>query len=291
MRRAEPSASRRVSRVWCQTYALWAVWTLETLNYVVHEACRPEPWAAASRAAGYTLWAVQLACFVQVQLTDPGTAPADWEALARAGTEQASVCKRSGRLVPPRGRYVRRTGTVVLGLDHYCHWLGTPIGHFNRKAFVLFVAYSALFCWMGTAFSLYEATRALPLRIGFTPFSAAVNVPHGVGVRAAPAAAYTLLCDASGWLWELLSRSSAAGCAVYAVAVLATCALNPLAATALSCGALNQLLLAMYNRTTLAPYDRTYDVGVAANLTQVRGGGRGWVGAAGRGKVSFERRV
>ena len=64
----------------------------------------------------------------------------------------------------------RISGKVILGLDHYCYWLGTPIGAHNRKAFVLFVAYSALFLVIGAAHSLHELTRDLPERVGVPPF-------------------------------------------------------------------------------------------------------------------------
>ena len=62
------------------------------------------------------------------QLTDPGGVSSEWEAQAKAGAVPASACKRSGHLLPPRARYVRRAGRVIVGFDHWCLWLGTPIG-------------------------------------------------------------------------------------------------------------------------------------------------------------------
>ena len=52
----------------------------------------------------------------------------------------------------------------------HCFWLGTAIGLHNRKYFVLFVTYSAVFCVMGSAHSWYELVHALPLRLGHSPF-------------------------------------------------------------------------------------------------------------------------
>ena len=123
------------------------------------------PWNAASVAVGYGLWAIQLICLYKLQLTDPGSVPRSWEQLAAKGIEPASIDGRSGRLVPARARYCRRANAVVLALDHYCHWLGTPIGFGNRKLFVLFCGYSAIFCAMGTAHSMYDLAYNAPRRL------------------------------------------------------------------------------------------------------------------------------
>ena len=93
-----------------QTYALWMIWLLEALNYVVHVVARPVPWNTTSTLIGYALWALQLACFTRCQLTEPGSLPLDWKEQAQEGTEGATVCKRSGLLLPPRAMYVRRAG-------------------------------------------------------------------------------------------------------------------------------------------------------------------------------------
>ena len=155
--------------------ALTGIALLEALNYAVNVVLRPEPWNAASVATGYALWAVQAACFVRLQLGDPGSAPAEWDALAADGSEQADLCTRTGRLVPMRARYCRRAGAVVLGLDHYCHWLGTPVGFGNRKLFILFVGYSAIFCAMGCAHSVHELLWATPARLDMPSLPAALR--------------------------------------------------------------------------------------------------------------------
>ena len=58
----------------------------------------------------------------------------------------------------------------VLACSQHCFWLGTPIGLHNRKYFVLFVTYSAIFCLMGSVHSWYELSYAMPLRLGYPPF-------------------------------------------------------------------------------------------------------------------------
>ena len=62
---------------------------------------------------------------------------------------------------------------IATQLDHYCHWLGTPVGFGNRKLFILFCGYSAIFCAMGSAHSIYELTYSAPRRLGLAPLPCA----------------------------------------------------------------------------------------------------------------------
>ncbi|KAL1526089.1 hypothetical protein AB1Y20_014818 [Prymnesium parvum] len=268
------SAWRRVGAVasaMTSTNSLVAIWLFEALNYSVHAVLRPEPWGFASQLAGYSLWFVQLSCFAACQAVLPGAPPHDWERLAHAGGEEAVVCKRSGRLLPPRALYVRRAGGVVLGLDHFCVWMGTPIGFRNRKLFILFILYSFVFCVMGSAHSIYEVLFLAPPRLAVPLFFDAAPLPRRVGFWHAPMALAGWVCDVGRWVLLLLESAYAQGTLTYHVALLLTAVLNPAAAIFLGCGTANQLLLVMFNRTTLAPMDRTYDVGVFRNIQQVFG--------------------
>jgi hypothetical protein len=51
-----------------------------------------------------------LLCMSAHRTDEPGSVPAEWEERATLGTVDAEVCKRSGLLLPPRARYVRRAG-------------------------------------------------------------------------------------------------------------------------------------------------------------------------------------
>ena len=245
------------------TYLLSVIWLIEALNYGVHVIFRPEPWNAVSVITGYALWAVQLISLARCQLTDPGGVSSEWEAQARAGSVPASTCKRSGHLLPPRARYVRRAGRVIVGFDHWCHWLGTPIGFRNRKFFILFVLYSAAFCTMGAAHSWAELLVLAPPRLGHSPWGWAEWFEHdGLGTRSRVAL---------DWLYALLARADGAGCGLYARAVLATCAINPAGALLLGAMGFNQVLMVILNRTTLDAEQTRYDVGPRANWEQVFG--------------------
>ena len=245
------------------TYLLSVIWLIEALNYGVHVIFRPEPWNAVSVITGYALWAVQLVSLARCQLTDPGGVSSEWEAQARAGSVPASTCKRSGHLLPPRARYVRRAGRVIVGFDHWCHWLGTPIGFRNRKFFILFVLYSAAFCTMGAVHSWAELLVLAPPRLGHSPWGWAEWFEHdGLGARSRVAL---------DWLYALLARADGAGCGLYARAVLATCAINPAGALLLGAMGFNQVLMVILNRTTLDAEQTRYDVGPRANWEQVFG--------------------
>jgi len=52
----------------------------------------------------------------------------------------------------------------VLGLDHFCFWIGTPIGLRNRKFFILFLVYSALLCIVGAGFAAHEIRHVSTIR-------------------------------------------------------------------------------------------------------------------------------
>lgn len=118
------------------------VWCIILLNIVVNH----------SRLSCFTwvMLSLHVVSFITIQLqplpAPPAEPEADWQ-----------PCAQLGRPIPPRSRYVRRAGRVVLGFDHWCFWLGSPIGLHNRKAFVLYLIYSALLCASGASTSLIAA--------------------------------------------------------------------------------------------------------------------------------------
>ena len=266
---------------------------LEGLNYAVHVLLRPEPWNITSVVLGYVFWAMQLACFVRLQLGNPGAVPAIWNVLAAQGIRSAEVCGRSGRLVPVRARYSRRAGAVVLGLDHFCHWLGTPVGFGNRKLFILFAAYSALFCAMGSAHSLHELAYGAPSRLGIAPLPAAFRTPRTlldtcacaascaqpplhetatrIAIAQAPARILGFVTRGGIWLRRLLARGHATGQLSYLVALLLSVPLNLAATVLLSCLTLHQTMLALFNRTTLDANSSRFDVCSGHNWRAVFG--------------------
>ena len=101
--------------------------------------------------------ALQALSFYRCRHTNPGTVTDEWLAAAAAGTVPASVCPRSGKLVPPGGLYVRRAGeSVILGFDHYCFWIGAPVGLRNRRHFILFTVYTGALAAIAAVHLAYE---------------------------------------------------------------------------------------------------------------------------------------
>ena len=198
------------------TYSLIAIWAFEGLNFCAHVALRPVPWNTVSQAIGYLLWALQLWSLAACQLAEPAQPTPEWVARAKNGEVVSSTCHVTGEPLPPRARYVRRAGMIVLGFDHWCFWLGTPVGFSNRKAFLLFLWYSTLFTMYGAAHTLFELLGWHPARLGL----GGPLPPPGHGLLASLPR-----------LWE---AACAQGHGPYTAALVAAAALNPLAALALA---------------------------------------------------------
>lgn len=268
-------------------FGLWMIWSLEGVNYLVHVSLRPTPWNRVSTAIGYALWALQLTSLFVFQGLDPGMASSEWDERARNGELSSTVCKRTGKLLPARALYVRRANGVVLGVDHFCGWTGTVVGLRNRKLFVLFVCYSAIFCAMGTAHSAYALFCSLPEQVA--ALDVAVDDASSEWSRCRerlrlPLALQNAFAQRSlgSIIWEslaachvafagllhLLGHARRAGHLVYAMLLAATVPANLLSAILLGSLAIEHLRLISRNRTTLDPTNRMYDVGLWQNWRQ-----------------------
>jgi hypothetical protein len=277
-------------------FGLWLIWSLEAVNFLVHVSLRPTPWNWLSTMIGYALWALQLASLFVFQALDPGTASAEWEEGARSGEFSSTVCKRTGKLLPARALFVRRAKGVVLGVDHFCGWTGTVVGLHNRKLFVLFVCYSAIFCAMGAAHSAYALWCSLPEQLADPGTNPAATATASAATAAStewsrcrerlslPPALHEAFARRSlgAIVWEglaachvsfaallhMLGRARRAGHLVYAILLTGTVPVNLLAAVFLGSLAIEQLRLISRNRTTLDPKNSAYDLGLQRNWRQ-----------------------
>ena len=116
-----------------------------------------------------TLVVLMLVSYAQVVWTDPGTVPEEWAERARVALELHAqhaapgsaapmpVCRKSKLPKPPRAHFCSLTRRLVLNMDHFCPWVVNTVGFFNRKYFILFVAYTSASCF----YALFASIPAL----------------------------------------------------------------------------------------------------------------------------------
>ena len=278
---AELGCPARACCTCCSTMWLVAIWGVVGFNYIVHVLWREVRWNAASLVAAHAIIGLQVASFVRCQLTPPGTVSAEWQRQAAAGLEPSESCKRSGLLQPARGRFVAHDGKVVLGLDHYCFWLGQTIGLRNRKYFVLFLMYSCALSAFGGVHAAHELFVGLPGRLPaeiadlsqdgvWRKVIQGLGAPGGhmmpvpmQGLHGVPVLLMRIFVAASG---------GAAGAEIgYCLAVMLTCVVDLVATVLLGLFGGWHVYMVLRNRTTVEPDEKKYDVGLVANVRQVMG--------------------
>ena len=88
-----------------------------------------------------------LACLVAARFTEPGILPAAVDIDHDAPDAPVTHVLIGGKRVPlvdRRARYSRYTDVIVARLDHYCSWIGSPVGARNHLYYVAFLFWSSL---------------------------------------------------------------------------------------------------------------------------------------------------
>ena len=70
-------------------------------------------------------------------------------------------CKKCQARKPDRAHHCSTCRTCVLKMDHHCPWLATCVGLHNYKAFLLFLIYTTLFCFLCFAVSAMWVWREI----------------------------------------------------------------------------------------------------------------------------------
>ena len=284
----------RVVCTCCPTIWTTAIWTLVTGNYVVHGLLRPVVHHPAMWVLGHAVLFLQLGCYLRCQLTHPGTITKEWQSAAAAGDEEHETCKRTGLLLPPRSRYVGKAGCIVLGFDHHCFWLGTPIGLRNRRFFVSFLWWSVGLVLFGLSLVLYDVWAFLPAHMAASLDAKGVDIEErrrhmhrafgghvghafgGGGANFADAMLGRNVFTSMVWDSPGIMEMALAGAdvsVVYITLLMGVGALDFTALILLGIFATWQTSLVRHNRTTLDSSDE-FDVGTSANWRQVMGNSR-----------------
>ena len=249
------------------------VWLGVILNWIHLSVLRLEPLPLWCRMAGNGVLVLQVTAFLLTQTTDPGSPPSDWVAAAATGREPTAVPHHNvpGVMLPPRARYVRRLGRVILHFDHYCWFLQRPIGLRNRKFFVLFTCYSFLLSSFALAINAWEI---LPLYVGAfrrIPEPGFNASEFAIDFSTLPAEIRTDALQDSYLDYAFARHRARVGGLYLGKSLYALLAVNICAVCFLGDLASRSLLHALHNRVTLAPEDDRFDVGIVANARQIFG--------------------
>lgn len=152
----------------CIVYGLttWAVWVAIKIGMQEKQSTGRDYFFAWLAMIFYAIlnW-----CYTTAVFTDPGS-PLDTakggynslptQELSRPYTSftvksngELRYCKKCQSKKPDRAHHCSTCKRCVLKMDHHCPWLATCVGLRNYKAFLLFLVYLSLFCWVCFALS------------------------------------------------------------------------------------------------------------------------------------------
>lgn len=127
-----------------------------------------------STALGIILYGLLNASYTAAVFTDPGsplttrrgnnrheysalpvTEYPEFTSYTVSSTGSSRYCKKCQCPKPDRAHHCSTCKRCVLKMDHHCPWLATCVGLHNYKAFLLFLIYTSIFCWVCFAVSAY----------------------------------------------------------------------------------------------------------------------------------------
>ncbi|PGH35975.1 hypothetical protein GX50_01145 [[Emmonsia] crescens] len=175
--------ARRCERLCCNVFTYFPlafVYGLTTWSVYVEAKIGMQPtksrWIGpATSVLGIILYLLLNASYTIAVFTDPGspltgpytnsrgnrheysslptTESSDYTSLTVSSTGGKRYCKKCQSVKPDRTHHCSSCKRCVLKMDHHCPWLATCVGFRNYKAFLLFLIYTCLFCWVCFAVS------------------------------------------------------------------------------------------------------------------------------------------
>lgn len=140
--------------------------TIATLWLLGFHVIREQYSFASVKGVGHALLfgflgLMTLTTFLASVTVHPGRVPTDYEPdvereeaavlQVKKSTGEARLCRKCdpNRPLPkpPRAHHCKSCGTCILRLCHHCPWLGGCIGHYNYRAYFLFLFYVVLSLW------------------------------------------------------------------------------------------------------------------------------------------------
>ncbi len=106
---------------------------------------------------------------------DPWTSRSDVQTITVSSTGAPRYCKKCCTPKPDRTHHCSTCKRCVLKMDHHCPWLSTCLGLHNYKAFVLFLVYTSVYCWVCFATSAWWMWKELFEDSGYLEELAPVN--------------------------------------------------------------------------------------------------------------------
>ncbi|RDW94970.1 palmitoyltransferase-2 [Coleophoma crateriformis] len=142
----------------------WAAWVEATIGFLPSKSS----WIGnGSSFLGIALYLLLNWSYTTAVFTDPGTttswsngysslpmqAPPAATNFTVKSNGELRYCKKCQARKPDRAHHCSTCRKCVLKMDHHCPWLATCVGLRNYKAFLLFLIYTTLFCFLDFAVS------------------------------------------------------------------------------------------------------------------------------------------
>ncbi|OOF91706.1 hypothetical protein ASPCADRAFT_211067 [Aspergillus carbonarius ITEM 5010] len=141
----------------------WAVWVEASVGF---KPCDSAWIGLPSSFLGIILYICLNVSYSVAVFTDPGsplnpsgrgqheysalpvTELPQYTAYTVSSTGGSRFCKKCQCPKPDRAHHCSTCKRCVLKMDHHCPWLATCVGLYNYKAFLLFLIYTSIFCWV-----------------------------------------------------------------------------------------------------------------------------------------------